>query len=190
MIEDATKEIVRELFNVIRAIYPGFRQICPTQEEFNLMRREWLNGLIQHGVTSVEQINLGLKIARADNKSFPPSIGQFIEWCHSSSEDLGIPDIRIAFDEASKNSRPYSDKKWSHDVVYNAWLLTGSNAMANEPKDRIFPVFQKNYKIVIDRLISGEELKKYEEPKKLECLDNDNKELAKSHLSMLKDMLK
>lgn len=59
---------------------------------------------LENGITTMEQVNAGMRHARASESPFWPSHGQFIKWCKDSKMVLGvtIDDVMAEFHRYSK----------------------------------------------------------------------------------------
>lgn len=57
-----TAEVFNELFRQLLAVFPALASKSP--EDFNEMRRQWLLAFKENGITTVEQINAGMRVAR------------------------------------------------------------------------------------------------------------------------------
>lgn len=67
-----TAEVFNELFRQLLAVFPALASKSP--EDFNEMRRQWLLAFKENGITTVEQINAGMRVARKQEKPFMPSL--------------------------------------------------------------------------------------------------------------------
>lgn len=87
---DQTAGIFNELFNQLRVAFPaamaGFRE----QAEFNELRRQWALAFRENGITTMEQVSAGMRVARRQEKPFLPSPGQFVAWCKEGRSLLGL----------------------------------------------------------------------------------------------------
>lgn len=55
-------------------------------------KRQWTAGLVQNGMTDIDAIKGGLRVARRSESPFLPSVGQFVAWCkRAKTEALQIP---------------------------------------------------------------------------------------------------
>lgn len=94
--EDAPKqaeqvaEIFNTLFGQLRAAFPAAMANLRTQEELNEFRRQWLLSFRENGITTMAQVNAGMRAARKQEKPFLPSPGQFVAWCRDGKGALGI----------------------------------------------------------------------------------------------------
>ncbi|MCW0310517.1 hypothetical protein NB694_000317 [Pantoea ananatis] len=83
-------EIFNTLFGQLRAAFPAAMANLRTQEELNEFRRQWLLSFRENGITTMAQVNAGMRAARKQEKPFLPSPGQFVAWCRDGKGALGI----------------------------------------------------------------------------------------------------
>jgi hypothetical protein len=154
--DQASAEIVNWLFDRLRNIIPAFFINVTNQGHLNGIKRAWLEALQRHDVSSEEQLKLGLQSLVDSKATFLPPVMQFIEGCKPSPESLGIPPLERAYAQACKNSHPCeTSKHWTHDIVYHAWIATGANNLSKLPRSSSHPMFERNYDILIKRLLDG-----------------------------------
>ncbi|WP_425267718.1 replication protein P [Enterobacter hormaechei] len=87
---EQTAEIFNALFSALRAAFPASVHSFSDQSEFDELRRQWALAFRENGITTMEQVNAGLRIARRQERPFLPSPGQFIAWCREGHGALGI----------------------------------------------------------------------------------------------------
>lgn len=87
---EQTAEIFNTLFSALRAAFPASLHSFNDQAEFNELRRQWALAFHENGVTTMEQVNAGLRVARRQERPFLPSPGQFVAWCREGRCALGI----------------------------------------------------------------------------------------------------
>ncbi|TBL71663.1 DNA replication protein, partial [Klebsiella oxytoca] len=81
--------------------------------------------LAENGITTREQLQNGMRHARASDNPFGPAVGQFIKWC--KEEDyvaLGLPDedqLYELYREYCK-MRGWREMKWPSNACY--WMVT------------------------------------------------------------------
>ncbi|MCQ8812074.1 replication protein P, partial [Escherichia coli] len=55
------------------------------QNELNEIRRKWVLAYRENGITTMEQVNAGMRLARRQNRPFQPSPGHFVAWCREEA---------------------------------------------------------------------------------------------------------
>lgn len=101
-----------------------------TQADLDELRRQWVAGFAENGITTISQVEAGMRIARQQYNPFLPSVGQFITWCkQGAAQAAGIPDK----DELSELVKSFSRDRFSYPSIedypfkhkIHYWLVTG-----------------------------------------------------------------
>lgn len=117
-----------DIFLRLKGIFPSMAHTIKTQQEYDVMRREWISAFVQGGL-SINHVESGLTIAKQKNKDFIPSVGTFIAWCkEGTSTLLGLPTI----DQVMREFKKYNVERldypnaesfpWTKPIMY--WLVT------------------------------------------------------------------
>ncbi len=105
-----------------------------------------------------------VKIKRAAGKliresKFLPTLSALRSLATSSTyNDLGLRAPQQAYYEACRATNRTHTGPWSHIVVYLAARETGWMLLESEPQTVAYPVFERNYEILCNRLMAGEKL--------------------------------
>lgn len=146
---DLSKEralMINNLFIRFDAIFPAAVHTLKDNGTLGSAKYEWTLALLENGITSVEQLEQGIKMARNSGDTFLPPMAKFIKWCKPSCEDIGAPTLEQAYDEACQKSHPcYGEKNWSHESVRYAASKAGSHFLRTEPTSKSKSVFEKHY---------------------------------------------
>ena len=181
---EAGKKQVNDLFKSLQASFPAWKQAFPTTQELNLAKQVWVRALLEAGITEMEQIKLGTRKARASGSAFFPAVGQFIQWCKPTPEDLGLPSERDAYHEACNHAHAIYAHTWSHPAVYEAGRRTGWFELRSEEAARMQKAFGTVYADVCKSVMAGAE---FEVPKPkagaLEHHTNGNRIKTKSEIA-------
>ena len=70
----------------------------------------------------------------------------------------GLPDAHAAYREACLAPEPKHAQRWSHPAVFHAGRDAGWFFLASTTEAKAFPVFEKHYRAVCDRIVAGEVL--------------------------------
>lgn len=89
--------------------------------------------------------------------SWLPSLHDIISHC-DTADILGLPSAYSAYIEACRAPSPKKEFAWSHPIVYYAGAASDWFFLANTVEQKAFPVFERNYKILLNRLQKGEEI--------------------------------
>lgn len=166
MIDDNTKKVVNELFSVIRAINPAFKQAWPTEAEYRATKRQWMLAFQGAGIDSIEQLKKGVSTLRLTKSPFVPSPGQFIDMCKMSPHDIGAPDVDAAYAEACRISHPcFTEKEFSHEAVRLTALSIGLYSLYSLPEHKTRKAFESEYLIMCDLIGSGKDKIQLEQTK-------------------------
>lgn len=92
-------------------------------------------------------------------QKFLPNVHDIIEECNTSSAGLmGLPHARAAYIEACRAPSPKSKYSWTHPAIYYAGRASDWFFLANETEHTAFPVFERNYQLLLGRIKNGETL--------------------------------
>ncbi len=132
-----------------------FYKAFPNTEQANIAKRLWAKHLNSYPK------NLLMAVAEdiIANETFLPPLATFKAYCDKAFALYGLPDPHRAYIEACRAPKPKAEYKWSHPAVYYAGLATDWFFMSSEPESQVFPVFKRNYEMLCERVIKGEDLK-------------------------------
>lgn len=152
--------IINKLFAELINLFPSFKAMWSTQEAFNETKRTWVLAFKDTGITTEQQIQWGIKKCRLQGGSFAPTAPQFIQWCKPVPEDLSLPSVDLAYKEAVMNAYQFAqDKKWAHDVVYDAYCAATREKLA-KGDEKSEQLFHQCYLDSCKKFGIGEELRK------------------------------
>lgn len=155
---------VNDIFRELAITFPAWRTAYPDVESLNSAKKVWAKGLIENGVTDMELICIGLRVARSQAMPFIPSVGQFVAWCKSEvRSQLGLPtadDVMAELDRYSARHHDYANPEsfpWSVPVMY--WIVLDMRRAMYRYNQTATEV-QKNAKRLLTqwekKLLSGE----------------------------------
>lgn len=104
VITDKAKEKMNELFQTLEAIFPAWRVSMKSDDAISNVKLLWTEEFIQHKIDTGMNLNIeqGIRLAKASESDFFPSIGKFISWC---KEDGGLTGENEAL-ERFNNAKP------------------------------------------------------------------------------------
>lgn len=121
-------QIINGVFSQLLATFPA-SLANRDQNEVNEIRRQWVLAFRENGITTMEQVNAGMRVARRQNRPFLPSPGQFVAWCREeASVTAGLPNVSELVDMVYEYCRKrglYPDAEsypWKSNAHY--WLVT------------------------------------------------------------------
>ena len=128
-VPEQAAQIFNELFRQLKAAFPALMTSIKDQNDLNELRRQWVLAFIENGITSIDQVNAGMKIARQQATPFLPSPGQFIAWCkQGATRAAGLPDADELYDMVMDYARRrdmFSSAEafpWPSNPAY--WMVT------------------------------------------------------------------
>ncbi|HHU4999946.1 TPA: replication protein P [Yersinia enterocolitica] len=128
-VPEQSAQIFNELFRQLKAAFPALMTSIKDQSDLNELRRQWVLAFIENGITSIDQVNAGMKIARQQATPFLPSPGQFIAWCkQGATRAAGLPDADELYDmvmDYAKRRDMFSSAEafpWPSNPAY--WMVT------------------------------------------------------------------
>ncbi|HCJ9873818.1 TPA: Replication protein P [Escherichia coli] len=134
-------QIINGVFSQLLATFPA-GLANRDQNELNEIRRQWVLAFRENGITTMEQVNAGMRVARRQNRPFLPSPGQFVAWCREEASVIaGLPNVSELVDMVYEYCRKrglYPDAEsypWKSNAHY--WLVTNlyQNMRANALTD-------------------------------------------------------
>ena len=120
-------QIFNELFNQLRAAFPAAMANFRTQAELNEFRRQWLLAFHENGISTLEQVSAGMRVARRQERPFLPSPGQFVAWCKQELRAFGlsVDDVMNEFKQWQRLIFKYPSSEyypWPQPVLYHICL--------------------------------------------------------------------
>lgn len=128
-VPEQAADIFNELFRQLKAAFPALMTSIKDQRDLNELRRQWVLAFIENGITNMDQVDAGMKIARQQSTPFLPSPGQFIAWCkQGATRAAGLPDVDGLYDmvmDYAKRRDMFSSAEafpWASNAAY--WMVT------------------------------------------------------------------
>jgi hypothetical protein len=148
-------DAINQLFTELQLAYHNqFHKAWADEEQLTMAKQLWLNALAD---LSPKQIVAGGHRSIKESE-YLPTLHSIRKCCVPNPAELGLPDAHAAYLEACQAPSPRNEYKWSHPAVYFAgresdWFFISSN-----PESKAFPVFKRNYELLCERILKGEEL--------------------------------
>ena len=116
-------QIINGVFSQLLATFPA-SLANRDQNELNEIRRQWVMAFRENGITTMEQVNAGMRVARRQERPFLPSPGQFVAWCKQSGGALGITVDQVITEYWAWRNRSFEFTSsehfpWSQPVMYH-----------------------------------------------------------------------
>lgn len=148
-----------------------FKSTFDSAEEIIVAKREWALSLSRYTEAElVAAVNLC-----KEKFAWMPSIAEFISVLHEVSDNLGLPSVEEAYEEACMHAGNPRQHDWSHPVVYHAGRNSDWFRVRTEDKQDIFPTFDSHYRMLCQRFAAGE---RFEVPNPVALPDHSSATLA------------
>ncbi|EGN5552698.1 phage replication protein [Salmonella enterica] len=82
-------KVINNVFSQLMSVFPA-TTANRSQAEMNEIRRQWVLAFRENGITTMEQVAAGMRVARRQERPFLPSPGQFVAWCREGNGALGV----------------------------------------------------------------------------------------------------
>jgi Replication protein P len=150
--KDALVNVINQIFAEFELVYHNqYHKAFPNPEKLNYAKKIWLGHLADHP----PQVILQAAHRAIKDSEFLPTIKGILKHCN---ESFGLPEARAAYIEACRAGSPKSEYNWSHPAVYFAGRESDWYFLASASEQQAFPVFKRNYQLVCDRVLAGEQL--------------------------------
>lgn len=148
-------DAINQVFTELELAYHNqFRRAFPDAAQLGMAKQLWMHALCD---LSPARLRSGVRRA-VQNSEYLPSLHSLREFCDPEPHELGLPDAHAAYIEACRAPNPKREARWSHPIVYRAGVESDWFFLANSPESTAFPVFKRNYELLIERLLNGEQL--------------------------------
>ncbi len=148
-------DVINQVFAEFELVYHNqYHKAFPTLEKLKYAKQLWFSNLEQY-----EPAQIMHAAHRAIKESeYLPTIRGLLKFCEDEFALYGLPDARSAYIEACKAPSPKTDYSWTHPAVYHAGHASDWFFLANNIEKIAFPVFERNYRILCERVRKGESL--------------------------------
>jgi FAD/FMN-containing dehydrogenase len=149
-------DAINQVFALFRLNYHNqYYSAFGDAAQLNQIKRLWLDSLAAH---SPETILLGARRC-IETSEYLPTLARMLECCQQARLSAqGLPDAHAAYREACLAPEPKQAQRWSHPAVFHAGRETGWFFLASTAESKAFPMFEKHYRAVCERIVSGEVL--------------------------------
>lgn len=148
-------DAINQIFTELELAYHNqFRRAFADAQQLGLAKQLWL-----HALCDLTPARLRAGVRRAIKQAeFLPNVHTLRQFCDPAPQELGLPDTYAAYIEACRAPSPKREQRWSHPIVYRAGMESDWFFLANNPESVAFPVFKRNYELLIERLLNGERI--------------------------------
>ncbi|MGR6872316.1 hypothetical protein ACU6U9_08420 [Pseudomonas sp. HK3] len=175
-------------FELMRINYGNqFNAAYPNVESSTAAMRLWLKNLADFPAPLIQKAAEQV----IQHERYLPNLATFRGYCENAYDIFGLLGAESAYIEACRAPQPKKTFIWSHPAVYFAGLATDWFFLSSEPKDKVFPVFKRNYEMLCERVIKGEKLDiPMEKALPAEITTPMTRTENKQHLQQLREQLK
>lgn len=86
------EKFIDTLFDQLCASCPQLLNLTP--ERLQVVKRQWILGFAENGITKITQVKRGMTAMRAKPNGYLPSVGEFIQACKVQDyHELGLPTL-------------------------------------------------------------------------------------------------
>lgn len=153
---DALVDAINQVFALFRLNYHNqYYSAYGDAGQLSQIKRLWLDSLAAH---SPETILLGARRC-IETSEYLPTLARMLDCCQQARLlALGMPDAHAAYREACLAPEPKQAQRWSHPAVFHAGRETGWFLLASTGEAKAFPLFERHYRAVCERIAAGEVL--------------------------------
>lgn len=126
VVNSNAEKMVDSLFKSLKQLFPAsVSTVFKNASDEMDAKRQWIAAFAENGITTREQLQNGMRHARASDNPFWPAVGEFIKWC--KEEDyvaLGLPDEEQLYELYREycKMRGWREMKWPSNACY--WMVT------------------------------------------------------------------
>jgi hypothetical protein len=153
---EALVDAINQVFALFRLNYHNqYYKAYEDAAQLNQIKKLWLESLAELGV---ETLLLGARRC-IETSEYLPTLHRMLECCRDARLlALGLPDAHSAYREACLAREPKQAQRWSHPAVYHAGRETGWFLLGSATEAKAFPVFERHYRAICERIASGDML--------------------------------
>lgn len=126
VVNPQAEQLVDVLFRNLKQIFPAaVNTIFKNESDELAAKRQWIAAFAENGITTREQLQNGMRHARASDNPFWPAVGQFIKWCKQEDfTQLGLPTETELYEVFKKycSERGWRRFNWPSNACY--WIVT------------------------------------------------------------------
>ncbi|EQB4333099.1 replication protein P [Providencia stuartii] len=163
VVNNHAEQLVDLLFRNLKQIFPAsVNTIFKNESDELAAKRQWIAAFAENGITTREQLQNGMRHARASDNPFWPAVGQFIKWCKQEDfTQLGLPTETELYDVFKKycSERGWRRFKWPSNACY--WIVTkvySEMRSRNLTDSEVRKLCASELKVMANKIKSGEKI--------------------------------
>lgn len=148
-------------------VFPASSAVLKDENSKKTFKQQWLQAFKENGITKLEYLRAGLRVARGQSTNFLPSTGTFIAWCRQGmAEQVGLPTpselIKMLMDFSAQNGIVEAeDYPFPNNACY--WLVTNLMCEMRErnlSKKELLEQARIDLSEMAKKIINGQEIPK------------------------------
>lgn len=163
VVNPQAEQLVDVLFRNLKQIFPAsVNTIFKNESDELAAKRQWIAAFAENGITTREQLQNGMRHARASDNPFWPAVGQFIKWCKQEDfTQLGLPTETELYDVFKKycSERGWRRFNWPSNACY--WIVTkvySEMRSRNLTDSEVRKLCASELKVMANKIKSGEKI--------------------------------
>ncbi|MDH2395687.1 replication protein P [Providencia rettgeri] len=163
VINPDAENMVDVLFRNLKQIFPAaVNTTFKNPSDESDAKRQWIAAFAENGITTREQLQNGMRHARASDNPFWPAVGQFIKWCKQEDfTQLGLPTETEIYDVFKKycSERGWRRFNWPSNACY--WIVTkvySEMRSRNLSDSEVIKLCASELKVMANKIKSGEKI--------------------------------
>ncbi|WP_272694415.1 replication protein P [Providencia sp. PROV036] len=163
VINSDAENMVDMLFKNLKQIFPAaVNTTFKNPSDESDAKRQWIAAFAENGITTREQLQNGMRHARASDNPFWPAVGQFIKWCKQEDfTQLGLPTETELYEVFKKycSERGWRRFNWPSNACY--WIVTkvySEMRSRNLSDSEVIKLCSSELKVMANKIKSGEKI--------------------------------
>ncbi|MEX5731281.1 replication protein P [Providencia hangzhouensis] len=163
VINPDAENMVDMLFKNLKQIFPAaVNTTFKNPSDESDAKRQWIAAFAENGITTREQLQNGMRHARASDNPFWPAVGQFIKWCKQEDfTQLGLPTETELYEVFKKycSERGWRRFNWPSNACY--WIVTkvySEMRSRNLNDSEVIKLCSSELKVMANKIKSGEKI--------------------------------
>ncbi|MGF7537091.1 replication protein P [Providencia rettgeri] len=163
VVNPQAEQLVDVLFRNLKQIFPAaVNTIFKNESDELAAKRQWIAAFAENGITTREQLQNGMRHARASDNPFWPAVGQFIRWCKQEDfTQLGLPTEAELYEVFKKycSERGWRRFNWPSNACY--WIVTkvySEMRSRNLSDSEVIKLCASELQVMANKIKSGEKI--------------------------------
>lgn len=163
VVNPQAEQLVDVLFLNLKQIFSAaVSTIFKNESDQLAAKRQWIAAFAENGITTREQLQNGMRHARASDNPFWPAVGQFIKWCKQEDfTQLGLPTEAELYEVFKKycSERGWRRFNWPSNACY--WIVTkvySEMRSRNLSDSEVIKLCSSELKVMANKIKAGEKI--------------------------------